>query len=72
MSLPTKLPRDKALTVRISKRTHEQLEALASCHGLSQADVIEALIDQESRENRRIKGKEARVPSRFKTKRQGK
>jgi hypothetical protein len=57
MALQTKLPRDKALTVRISKRTYEQLEALADRHRLSQADVIEALIEQESRENRRIRGK---------------
>jgi predicted transcriptional regulator len=66
MALPTKLPRDKALTVRVSKRTYNQLETLAERHRLSQADVIEALIEQEYREDKRIKGKDARVPARFK------
>lgn len=65
MTLPTKLPRNKALTVRISQRTYDQLEELAEHHGLSQADVIEALIEQESRENRRVKGTTARVPARY-------
>lgn len=37
-----------------------KLDALAKTHGLSTADVIEALVDQEYAEQRRLKGKAAR------------
>lgn len=62
MALPTKRPRDKALTIRVSKETYEQLLKLAERHNLSQGDVIEALIEQETKEQRRLRGK----PSRYK------
>lgn len=45
--LPKKEPRPIPLTVRISRKSSEQLKALAREHNLSQADVIEHLIQQE-------------------------
>jgi hypothetical protein len=41
-------PRPVPVSVRLSKRAAEQLKALASAHNLSQADVIEYLLAQES------------------------
>lgn len=60
MALPTKPPRDKAITIRVSESTYKKLEYLADKHNLSQADVFEALIEQEHSENRRLKGKASR------------
>lgn len=51
MALPKKPkqePRPTAVTVRLSKRAVENLKALAKDNNLSQADVIEYLINQES------------------------
>jgi hypothetical protein len=50
MSLPTKPKRDPrpiAVTVRLSETTAGRLKALAQEHNLSQADVIEYLINVE-------------------------
>jgi predicted transcriptional regulator len=60
MALSTKPPRDKAITIRVSEQTYKKLDQLAERHNLSQADVFEALIEQEYRENRRLKGKASR------------
>lgn len=60
MALPTKPPREKALTVRVSKQIYDQLVRLAEKHNLSQSDVIEALVEQEVQEARRLKGKQSR------------
>lgn len=60
MPLPTKPPRDKAITIRVSEQTYKKLDQLVEKHNLSQADVFEALIEQEHRENRRLKGKSSR------------
>jgi len=60
MPLPTKSPRDKAITIRVSEQIYRKLEQLAEMHNLSQADVFEALIEQEHREDRRLKGKSSR------------
>jgi hypothetical protein len=45
--LPKKDPRPVAVTVRLSKRSSEQLRSLAKDHNMSQADVIEHLLKQE-------------------------
>jgi len=45
--LPKKKPRPKAITVRVSKKTAEDLRKLAKKNNLSQADVIEYLIQAE-------------------------
>lgn len=47
MSLPTKELRDKVLTVRITARLFEKLQALAERHNLSQADCVEYWIENE-------------------------
>lgn len=60
MALQTKPPRDKALTIRISKKTHDDLVALGDRHNLSMADVVEALVEHETNEGKRLKGKTAR------------
>ena len=60
MALPTKPPRNSALTIRVSEDTYKKLDQLAEKHNLSQADVFEALIEQEHREDRRLKGKRSR------------
>jgi predicted transcriptional regulator len=60
MALPIKEKRSKALTVKISDTTYKALLRLADKYNLSQADVIEALIDQEAREMKRLKGKQSR------------
>ena len=60
MTLPTKAPRGKAITIRVSEETYRKLEELAEKHNLSQADVFEALIEQEHNEDRRLKGKSSR------------
>lgn len=39
--------RDKAVTVRVSETTASQLKELADRNNLSQADVIEALVQAE-------------------------
>lgn len=60
MALPIKEKRLKALTVRVSDSIYKDLVRLADKHNLSQADVIEHLIEQEAREMKRLKGKAAR------------
>lgn len=60
MALPTKATRDKAITIRVSAETYGKLDQLAKKHNLSQADIFEALIEQEHREGLRLKGKRAR------------
>jgi predicted transcriptional regulator len=60
MSLLTQHPRDKAITIRVSEQTYKKLDQLTEKHNLSQADVFEALIEQEYRESRRLKGKISR------------
>jgi predicted transcriptional regulator len=60
MALQTKAPRAIAVTVRVSEETFKKLNQLAEKHNLSQADIFEALIDQEYGENRRLKGKPSR------------
>jgi predicted DNA-binding protein len=50
MGLPThpkKAPRTVSVTVRLSKRSSEQLKTLAKEHNLSQADVVEHLLEAE-------------------------
>lgn len=46
-SLPKKEPRPVAVTVRLSKKAAEQLKTLAREHNMSQADVIEHLLQTE-------------------------
>ena len=60
MALPTKDKRDKVLTVRITERIYDDLVKLADKHNLSQADVVEALIEQEAKELKRLKRKAGR------------
>lgn len=48
--LPKKEPRPIAVTVRLSKRCVENLKMLANKHNLSQADIIEHLINQTTLE----------------------
>lgn len=60
MALPTKAVRDKAITIRVSAETYKKLDRLVEKHNLSQADIFEALIDQEHREDRRLKGTRSR------------
>ncbi len=60
MALPTKAPREKAITIRVTEETYKKLERLSESHNLSQADIFEALIEQEDRESRRLKGKQSR------------
>jgi len=53
MALPTKPkkePRPIAVTIRVSSSTVQALKELAKEHNLSQADVIEYLIQAERRE----------------------
>ena len=64
MALPTKAKREKALTVRISDRVYDDLVHLSEKHNLSQADVIEHLITQEAREQKRLKGTSSRYKRR--------
>jgi hypothetical protein len=59
MTLPTKPkkePRPIPVTVRLSKRAVESLKELANKNNLSQADVIEYLIQQEKKHSEK-KGK---------------
>lgn len=60
MVLKTKAPRDQILYVRVTKATRASLSRLMKRHNLSESDVIEALIEQEMREQRRLKGKTPR------------
>lgn len=46
-TLPKKDPRTVSMSFRVSKRTAEQLKSLAKDHNMSQADVIDFLIQQE-------------------------
>ena len=45
--LPDNGPRNVGVSFRISKVSADQLKALAKSNGLSQADVIEWLLDRE-------------------------
>ena len=60
MSLPTKEPRDKILTVRITQRLFEKLQALAEGHNLSQADCVEYWIENEPLPDRKRQGRAER------------
>jgi hypothetical protein len=60
MTLPTKAPRNKAITIRVSEQTYKKLDQLAEKHNLSQADVFEALVEQEHGTSYRLKGKAPR------------
>jgi len=44
---PKREPRSEAVTVRLSKRSADQLRSLAKSHNISQADVVEHLLQQE-------------------------
>jgi hypothetical protein len=44
---PKKDPRTEPVTVRLSKRSADQLRSLAKSHNISQADVVEYLLLQE-------------------------
>jgi hypothetical protein len=46
-SLPKKEPRPVPVTVRLSKRAADQLKTLAKEHNMSQADVMEHLLQTE-------------------------
>lgn len=48
--LPKKEPRPTAVTIRLSKQAVANLKMLADEHNLSQADVIEYLIQQATKE----------------------
>lgn len=48
--LPKKEPRPTAVTVRLSKGCVANLKMLADAHNLSQADIIEHLINQTATE----------------------
>jgi hypothetical protein len=56
-SLPKKEPRPVPVTVRLSKRASEQLRTLAKEHNMSQADVIEYLLQIEFKSWESKKGK---------------
>lgn len=45
-TLPKYEPRPVSLTVRLSERALKQLKALAANHNMSQADVLEILLQQ--------------------------
>lgn len=45
--LPPKRPRTSALSVRLCEQSLLQLKSLAISHNLSQADVIECLLEAE-------------------------
>jgi hypothetical protein len=46
-SLPKKEPRPIPVTIRLSKRAADQLKTLAKEHNMSQADVMEHLLQTE-------------------------
>jgi hypothetical protein len=46
-SMPKREPRQVSVTIRLSKRSADQLKMLAKEHNLSQADVVEYLLDYE-------------------------
>ena len=58
--LPKKDPRPKALTVRVSTKTYEQLLQLAEANNLSQADVIEQLLEEEYRRLKKPRSRNSR------------
>lgn len=50
MALPTRpkrLPRDRTLSIRMSSQCIDNLKMLASLHNLTQADVVEILVNEE-------------------------
>lgn len=47
-----KSPRSSALTVRLSKEAVVQLKCIASEENLSQADVVECLLEEEFRKRK--------------------
>lgn len=50
MSLPTlgkRAPRSKAIALRLTQNTADQLKKLAEAHNLSQADVVTLLVERE-------------------------
>lgn len=49
--MPQKQTRDKALTVRLSAKTVERLKRMALNHNMSQADIIELLIENAFKAN---------------------
>lgn len=53
--IPTKAPRPVAVSMRLSKTVAEYLKELAKAHNMSQADVIEHLIENEWKEALRKK-----------------
>ena len=58
MTLPKGPPkRTETIAIRASKDTAAKLEALANSHGLSRGDVIESLVDQEYRKDRKVKSR---------------
>lgn len=46
-TMPKKVPRPKALTVRLSEVAVNRLKTMSAKHNLSQADVVEHLIHAE-------------------------
>ena len=46
-SLPKRPARDETLSVRISTQTKKRIKALCDRHNLTQADVIEDLVNAE-------------------------
>jgi len=55
-SRPKKEPRTEPVTVRLSKQSADQLRTLAREHNISQADVIEHLLEGEYSQFQRRKG----------------
>ena len=50
---PKKEPRPVAVTVRLSKASADLLKSLAKDHNMSQADVIEYLVREESEKGKK-------------------
>jgi len=51
--LPNNGPRNVPASFRLSKTAADQLKALAEANGLSQADVIEWLLDRETQSSKK-------------------
>lgn len=54
---PKKDPRPKALTIRVSEKTFRQLSELADYNNMSQADVVEQLLEDEYLRHSKRRGK---------------
>lgn len=53
MKILKKIKKDRTLSIRLTENAYANLEKMAKRNGVSKADVIEALINEESKKSQK-------------------